>query len=425
MSEQVAAGRGIFLGWKVVATAFVVAVFAWGFGFYGPGVFLHSLHETRGWSISVISAAITTQFVLSAGIIAYLSDIHHRFGVATTTRAGVVLLALGTAGWAFAAVPWQLFVASLVTGAGWAMTSGAAINAMVTPWFERRRSAALSHALNGASVGGVVMTPLWLALISCFGFPSAVALLGTLMLVLIWPLAGLYLRPSPADLGLLPDGMPVRRIAPSHAPSRTPRSPLSRTALLRLPRFATMSGTFALALFAQVGLLAHLVSLLVPTLGESGAAAGVSLTTACAIVGRLVFAAVPGDFDRRIATAINLLLQVCGVVVLAAGGGPVLSLVGCALFGFAVGNVISLPPLIAQAELDRADLLRAVALVIAVNQALFAFAPGVFGAMRDITGSYAAPLMLAATLDFAGAILILAGRPVSARRLATPPGIGS
>jgi cyanate permease len=103
----------------------------------------------------------------------------------------------------------------------------------------------------------------------------------------------------------------------------------------------------------------------------------------------------------------------------------VLSLVGCALFGFAVGNVISLPPLIAQAELDRADLLRAVALVTAVNQALFAFAPGVFGAMRDITGSYAAPLMLAATLDFAGAILILAGRPVSARRLATPPGIGS
>ena len=197
MSERVVAGRGIFLGWKVVATAFVVAVFAWGFGFYGPGVFLHSLHETRGWSISLISAAITAQFVLSAGIIAYLSDIHHRFGMAATTRAGVVLLAVGVMGWALSAAPWELFVASLVTGAGWAVTSGAAINAMVTPWFERRRSAALSHALNGASVGGVVIAPLWLVLISVLGFPAAAALLSAAMLLLVWPLAGLYLRALP------------------------------------------------------------------------------------------------------------------------------------------------------------------------------------------------------------------------------------
>ena len=421
MREQVETGRGIFLGWKVVATAFVVAVFAWGFGFYGPGVFLHSLHEARGWSISLISAAITAQFVLSAGIIAYLADIHHRFGVAATTRVGVVLLGLGAMGWALAVEPWQLFAASLVSGGGWAVTSGAAINAMVTPWFERRRSAALSHALNGASVGGVVMLPLWVTLIGAIGFPAAAALLSALMLLLVWPLAGLYLRPSPADLELFPDGA----TATSYTPTPASRSPLSRAALFRLPRFATMSGTFALALFAQVGLLAHLVSLLVPRLGESGAAAGVSLTTVCAIAGRLVLAAVPGDFDRRMATAINLLIQVCGVTLLAMGGGPALSLLGCALFGLAVGNVVSLPPLIAQAELDHADVLRAVALVTASNQALFAFAPGVFGALHDLTGSYALPLILAAALDLAGAILILAGRPVSGRYPATPPGTGS
>ena len=421
MSERVVAGRGIFLGWKVVATAFVVAVFAWGFGFYGPGVFLHSLHETRGWSISLISAAITAQFVLSAGIIAYLSDIHHRFGMAATTRAGVVLLALGVMGWALSAAPWELFVASLVTGAGWAVTSGAAINAMVTPWFERRRSAALSHALNGASVGGVVIAPLWLVLISVLGFPAAAALLRAAMLLLVWPLAGLYLRALPTERGLLPDGV----MAAAHAPAATRRSPLSRAALFRLPRFATMSGTFALALFAQVGVLAHLVSLLAPRLGDSGAAAGVSLTTVCAITGRLVFATVLGDVDRRLATAANLALQVFGIILLAMSDGAALSLAGCALFGLAVGNVISLPALIAQAELERADVLRAVALVTAVNQALFAFAPGVFGALRDLTGSYALPLMLAAALDLAGVILILAGRPVSGPSPATPPGIGS
>ncbi len=67
--------------------------------------------------------------------------------------------------------------------------------------------------------------------------------------------------------------------------------------------------------------------------------------------------AISGEFDRRLATVINLLLQVCGVTLLAMNNWSLPSLVGCALFGLAVGNVISLPPLIAQAELDRADVL--------------------------------------------------------------------
>jgi cyanate permease len=139
-----------------------------------------------------------------------------------------------------------------------------------------------------------------------------------------------------------------------------------------------------------------------------------------------VLASVLGESDRRIATAINLLLDVCGVTLLAKRGGTLWPLAGCALFELAVGNVISLPPLIAQAELDRDDVLRAVAMVTAVNQALFAFAPGVFGLLRDLTGSYALPLALAAVLQLACAILILAGRPpVSARRPAMPPGTGS
>jgi MFS family permease len=421
MRDQVEAGRGIFLGWKVVATAFVVALFSWGFAFYGSGVFLHALHQDRGWPISVVSAAITTQYVFSAGIVAYLSDIHDRLGVARTTRIGVVLLALGTLGWALAEAPWQLFPLSLVTGAGWAVTSGAAINAMVSPWFERRRSAALSHALNGASVGGVIMTPLWTASISALGFPVAAALLGAAMLAIVWPLAGAYLRKEPHELGLLADGATDDGAS---AKSEPPRLPLGRSALFRLPRFLTLSSAFALALFAQVGVLAHLVSMMAPTLGDGGAAAAVSVTTVGAITGRLLMSVVPPEFDRRIASALNLLLQVCGVALLTLGR-PVPSFVGCALFGLAVGNIVSLPPLIAQAEFDRADVLRVVALVTALNQALFAFAPGLFGALRDVTGSYALPLALAAALQIAAAILIMLGRPVRTACPAAPRGIGS
>ena len=41
----------------------------------------------------------------------------------------------------------------------------AAINAIVSPWFVRTRPAALSMAYNGASIGGVIFSPLWVAAI--------------------------------------------------------------------------------------------------------------------------------------------------------------------------------------------------------------------------------------------------------------------
>jgi cyanate permease len=167
-------------------------------------------------------------------------------------------------------------------------------------------------------------------------------------------------------------------------------------------------------------LLSHFVSFLVPALGDAGGAAAVSLTAACAVVGRLVFAAVPGDFDRRMVTALNLLLQVCGVVLLAVSGAPALVLTGCVLFGLGVGNVISLPSLIAQAEFERIDVPRVVALVTAINQALFAFAPGVFGALRDFMGSYTLPIAFAAALQFGAAMLVISGRGAVQRATARP-----
>src|SRR5215217_727753 len=165
-----------FFGWKVVRAAFLVAAFSWGVGFYGPSVFLQTLHAERGWAISSVSAAITAHFLFSAMLVTYLPEAHRRFGIARVTQAGVAFAALGILAWSNAREPWQLFAAALPSGAGWAATSGAAINAIVAPWFERDRPKALSFAFNGASIGGLVFVPLWVVLIACFGLPSAAAL---------------------------------------------------------------------------------------------------------------------------------------------------------------------------------------------------------------------------------------------------------
>lgn len=393
-----------FPGWSVAWVAFTVAVFAWGVGFYGPSVFLQTLHTTRGWPISIISAAITSHFLLSAAIVAYLPELHRRFGVAKSTIAGVALSALGICAWASVVAPWQLFAAALLSGAGWAATSGAAINAMVAPWFERDRPKALSFALNGASVGGVIFTPLWVALIERLGFLPAALAVAITMVAVIWPLAARFLRQGPADLGLAPDGQTVAALARREAPA------LSRSALLRDKRFATISAAFALGLFAQIGLFAHLITRLAPELGMGGAAAAVSLTTICAVLGRTLLGWCIGERDRRIAAAANFVVQAIGVLLLSFGSGHTVLALACVLFGLGVGNLISLPPLIAQREFQRADVGTVVALVTAINQAVFALAPAAFGVLRDASASYSVPFALAAGAEIVAAMIVLAGR---------------
>ena len=149
------AASGHFFGWRVIWAAFVVAVFGWGTGFFGPPVFLYTIAQTRGWSIGLVSAAVTTHFLCGAFFVANMPAIYRRFGVSTVTKVSALSAAFGVIGWSIASQRWHLFAATLFTGMGWAGTGGLAINMMVSPWFEKRRPAALSMAYNGASVGGV------------------------------------------------------------------------------------------------------------------------------------------------------------------------------------------------------------------------------------------------------------------------------
>lgn len=398
--DQSVRPTGTYFGWRVVGAAFVVAVFGWGIGFYGPSVFLRTLHAERGWSISAVSGAITAHFLFSALATAYLPEAYGRWGIARVTQAGLGLTAIGVILWANAPAAWALFPVALVSGAGSAATTGAAINAIVAPWFDRDRPKALSLAFNGASIGGLVFTPLWVTLIARLGFATAAAIVAVATIAILLPVSARYLRPRPSrNDGALPSA-----------------AALSKAALLRNPRFGTVSAAFALGLFAQVGLFAHLLTRLAGAFGEDGAAWAIALVTACAVLGRTLFGWLIGNRDRRKGAALNFVMQACGTALLALANGVTPLLCGCVLFGLGVGNLVSLPPLIIQREFPPADVGRAVALTVAINQATFAFAPAVLGAVRDLAGTYLVAFAIAAALQLAAAGIVVAGRTVPARQ---------
>jgi MFS family permease len=407
-----------FFGWRVATAAFVVAIFGWGLGFYGPPVYLYAVQEARGWPIALVSAAVTAHYLVGAVAVANLPALHRRFGLPAVTQTGAVCLAVGTLGWALAEEPWQLFAATLLSGAGWAATGAAAINAIVSPWFHTRRPAALSLAYNGASVGGIVFSPLWVVAIAALGFPGAAAAIGVVAIAAIGFLCRRYFARTPEEMDLAPDG-----IAPATAtalPMET-RPALPGRLLWRNWRFATLAAGMAIGMFAQIGLIAHLFSLLVPAFGVQLAGLAAGFATLCAIAGRtLVGWLLPANADRRVVAALNYVMQVggCAAFIAAAGTDVPLMMLGVILFGAGIGNATSLPPLIAQVEFARVDVPRVVAPITAISQASYAFAPAAFGLFRSAaesatgapSGNVPLFFIAAAFLQLLAAATYLAGR---------------
>jgi len=392
ISCEAAGETQAYFGWKVVGAAFVLAVFGFGIGFYGPSVFLRTLHDERGWPIALVSTAITAHFLFSALFVAYLPGAYARWGLMRVTQAGILCTAIGALLWGNAAAAWQLFPIAAVSGAGSAATTGAAINAIVAPWFDNERPKALNMAFNGASIGGLIFTPLWAVAIGRFGFATTTVFVGIAALAILWPVSAHYLRAEP---GVVAGATPSRR---------------SNAELLRDRSFLTISAPFALGLFAQVGLFAHLVTRFAPVIGADGAALAVSLVTVCAVLGRSLFRRLLRDNNRRQVAAFNFLVQAAGTTLLTLANSTPALVSGCILFGLGVGNLVSLPPLIIQKEFAAGDVGKAVALMVAINQAVFAFAPAVLGTVRDIASGYFWSFGLAAAIQFASAGIILIRR---------------
>jgi hypothetical protein len=396
-----------FYGWRIVGAAFALAFFGWGLGFYGPPVYLHAVREARGFSLGVVSSAVTLHYLAGAIVVANVPALYRRFGLPAVTIAGAVLLSAGVVGWAVASEPWQLFAATLVSGAGWAAMGAVPVNAAVSPWFVRTRPAALGTAYNGASFAGLIFSPLWVTAIAMLGFPLAAGIIGVATIVSVTALALRYFARTPQQMGLEPDGDAVGAIVSVTSPDARP---LPGPALWRDFAFITLATGSSLSLFAQIGLITHLYSLLVPALGAGWAGLVMGVGTGAGMGGRMLVAwLMPADADRRLVACVSYTVQIVGTLLLIAAGGeniPLL-LAGVLLFGVGIGNVTSMPPLIAQVEFVKEDVPRVVALNVAIGQATYSFAPAVFGFIREFAGAGTVFLVAALIYAFAiGALLI-------------------
>jgi MFS family permease len=400
-----------YAGWRIVGVCFLLATFGWALGFYGQSFYLAELQRVHGWPASTIATATTFFYLIGALLVAFVSEAMRALGPRKCLLAGVGMMALATILLGQITAPWQLYAVNILLAFGWAGTSLGAITNTLGLWFDRKRGMAISLALNGASFGGIVGVPLLVTASNAFGFGGATIAAAGAMLVLLVPVIVVFVGAPPHRAGL------ASQSRTSDAPSPT----RIRALALRDLAFLSLTVAFALALFAQVGFIVHLISFLDPVIGRERAAAAVSLLTLMAVAGRVLFSTVIDRLNQRLAAAISFLSQAVALAIVINSRNEALLFFACALFGFSVGNLITLPALIVQREFDARSFGVLVSLITAVTQVTYAFGPGIVGWLRDLSGSYALPFYGCMVLQVIAAALIVARRRVMPPAVATDP----
>ena len=226
--------------WIVAAVAFLALLGAAAFR-AAPSVLILPLEQEFGWTRTELSLAITVNLILFGLTAPFAAALMARFGLRRVTTAALVLIALGAAVSVFATAPWMLVLTwGVMVGLGTGSMALVFAATVAERWFVQRRGLVVGILSAGTATGQLIFLPIVAVLVAEQGWRQATLLVAVAALAVV-PLVLLFLRNTPADLGLRPYGAPEDWTPP--APSRVP---VVRAALGTLARAARVRTFWAL-----------------------------------------------------------------------------------------------------------------------------------------------------------------------------------
>ncbi len=171
-----------------------------------------------------------------------------------------------------------------------------------------------------------------------------------------------------------------------------------------------MALPFALALTAQIGFIVHQIPMLEPKIGRAGAGLAVSVATFMAVVGRICLGMVIDRFDPRRVTAVSLVSQAAALYAISQTDEAPILLIASAVFGFSIGNLITLPPLIIHREFEAGSFAVVMGLSTAITGAVGALGPVLVGLVRGWSGNYGVALAVCILFELVAAAIVLGGQ---------------
>jgi predicted MFS family arabinose efflux permease len=250
--------------------------------------------------------------------------------------------------------------------------------------------------------------PLLVLAIGRFGFASTMTGSAVLTAVVLLPLVAVVLRyRGPAELGLIPDGEAMKE-----GESRSAAAPVrwTRRQAMATAAFWTAALAFAVGLAAQVGFFTHQVNLARPLLGTDGAGWLAGATGFANLVGRLLLARIVDQMPVRRYAAVIFAVQAVVLIALALSGGMIVLIITSLIYGFCLGQITTLSPIVVRREFGAASFGAIYGIAATVIQLTSALGPGVYGVLHDALGGYGPVLAIAAGVEVVAMIAMLVGR---------------
>ena len=360
---------------------------------HSRGIFLREQIVDFGASraeISVAFSVATAAGALFAPLLGYLLD---RYPVRRAMIVGAIWMGAGFLVMSRVSTLVQFAVATaLFVGLGTGSIGTTASSKLMVDWFDRRRGLALSIAITGYSVAGIVMAPLALHLLEQLGWRNSYLLFGGVLLLLVLPLVTLLVRQHPTPAGAA---------RPEHPSNGLPRgSPLQVFLdFARSPAFWIAASIFGLMAAVYGGLNLHLF-LHFTDRGISAwhAASILSVEGAFALGSKPLTGWAIDRYGARQATVAALGGCLIALLVLLATSSFLGALAAGALLGLSFGSLIPLQAALLSRLFGAERFARAYGSLRLATFPLTVTCPLLIGYVHDLRGSYAAAFALFALL---------------------------
>ncbi|MFB0968609.1 MAG: MFS transporter, partial [Pseudomonadales bacterium] len=374
----------LFLGWRMVAVAFLVDFIAVGFFFYSYGIFFKAIAVEFGDSRFGVSIGVTVTQGVGALLAPFIGRALDRFPLKNVMACGAISMGTGFGLLGLVQTPLQFYlVLGVFVGFGAGAMGQLATSKLVSNWFVLKRGSALGIAATGISVSGVIMPAISAWIIATFGWREAFMTYGLITFLVVVPVVLRLVISRPEDVGLLPDGATEKDSLPP------PKPPLRTRDFLSQPNFWVLLTVIGLLFCIQSATLIHMV----PKLTDSGlslvAASGIASATAgFGIMGKLIFGALVDRWDVRHALWLGIGFQFVGQLMMVFMEGHLAFLIGACFFGFGMGGVVPMQGAVVGAAFGRESFGRVLGAMRPPMAVLHLAGTPFAGWVYDVTGSY-------------------------------------
>ncbi|MFT6094327.1 MAG: MFS family permease [Pseudohongiellaceae bacterium] len=409
-----AKGEELYYGWKVAFALLGILTFTSGLSFYNHSIYLNALATNPAFDIRTASYAVSI-FFLSGGfaglmVAKLIQDYDPRLPICL----GAIIAGLALCLFPRIVSVWQLYCTYALFGVGFAGSGLIPATTLVTRWFQKRRAVALSVASTGLSLGGVVITPISVLLVSSLGFDLAAPLLGLIYVVGVVPAALIFLRPSPASMGLRVDGGPAEDLSNADVSKTSLNASKDDGVSFKSARqgrfFWGIACAYVFLMMAQVGGISHQYGLVKEQLTDAETAFAVAIIPVASIVGRFLGGWLVGQIPIRLFAITMMAVQALSLGILALGFSEYSLYLGLALFGASVGNLLMLQPLLIADAFGLKDYAKIFSICNLLSSWGTAIGPAMLGFAYTINGDlYSLPYWLASGAGALGLFLFLCG----------------